>query len=279
MGDITYYRYGSDPGYCYYVKGYQRKQCDFAHSYFDLSQFSFVSALPDHRFLVWYTEPLTGETTPAILEPTEEEQRPVRKTVRLATVGLGSDRRSTVTAAVTHFNCTDQSFVIEHTDYDSAGGTVDQREAHLTDDLLRGERYDVFLFGSAVKLADSLADKGLFEDMSWIANNTDFISCVRDAYTKDGAVYTLPFTVNIRTLSQRQTFCQKINLLHGMCCMTWNGHCRTEKHCSTPICPADCVRLPYTILLTLRERTARLIRLHLKNCCRFCHLMKPRVIR
>ena len=174
--------------------------CDFARSYFDLTQFSFAAALPDHRFLVWYTEPLTGVTTPAILAPTGEEQRPVRKTVRLATVGLGSDRRSTVTAAVTHFNRTDPSFVIEHIDYDSAGGTVDQREAHLTDDLLRGERYDVFLFGSAVKIIDSLSEKGIFEDMSWIANNTDFISCVRDAYTKDGAVYTLPFTVNIRTL-------------------------------------------------------------------------------
>ena len=28
VSDITYYRYGSDPGYCYYIKGYQRKQCD-----------------------------------------------------------------------------------------------------------------------------------------------------------------------------------------------------------------------------------------------------------
>ena len=174
--------------------------CDFARSYFDVSQFSFVSPLPDDRFLVWYTEPLTGETTPAILAPTAEEQRPVRKTVRLATVGLGSDRQNIVTAAVTHFNRTDRSFVIEHTDYDSAGGTVDQREAHLTDDLLRDERYDIFLFGSAVKLTDSLSEKGIFEDMSRIANNTDFISCVRDAYGKDSAVYTLPFTVNIRTL-------------------------------------------------------------------------------
>jgi len=174
--------------------------CDFARSYFNVSQFSFVSPLPGDRFLVWYTEPLTGETIPAILAPTEEEQRPVRKTVRLATVGLGSDRRSTVTAAVTHFNRTDNTFVIEHTDYDSPGGTVDQREAHLTDDLLGGTQYDVFLFGSAVKTADVLAEKGLLEDMSWIAHNTDFISCVRDAYEKDGAVYTLPFTVNIRTL-------------------------------------------------------------------------------
>ena len=174
--------------------------CDFARSCFDVSQFSFVSPLPDDRFLVWYSEPLTGETSPAILAPSEKEQRPVRKTVRLATVGLGSDRRSTVTAAVTHFNRTDRSFVIEHTDYDSAGGTVDQREARLMDDLLQGELYDVFLFGPAVKTADVLAEKGLLEDMSWIANNTDFISCVRDAYARDGAVDTLPFTVNLRTL-------------------------------------------------------------------------------
>jgi len=174
--------------------------CDFTRSCFDLSQFSFVSPLGGDRFLVWYTEPLTGETTPAILAPTEEEQRPVRKTVRLATVGLGYDRQSTVTAAVTYFNRTDKSFVIEHTDYDSLGGTVDQREARLTDDLLRGERYDVFLFGSAVKTADVLAEKGLLEDMSWMARNTDFITCVRDAYAQGGAVYTLPFTVNISTL-------------------------------------------------------------------------------
>ena len=174
--------------------------CDFARSYFDISQVSFVSPLPEDRFLVWYSEPLTGNVIPAILAPTEDDARPMRKTVRLATVGLGSDRRNTVTAAVTYFNRTDHSFVIEHVDYDTIGGTVEQREARLTDDLLGGEKYDVFLFGSAVKTVDMLSEKGLFEDMSRIVKNTDFISCVRDAYDRDGAVYTLPFTVNISTL-------------------------------------------------------------------------------
>lgn len=28
VSDITYYRYGPDRGYCYYIKGYQEKTCD-----------------------------------------------------------------------------------------------------------------------------------------------------------------------------------------------------------------------------------------------------------
>ncbi|MBQ8577170.1 MAG: hypothetical protein IJ449_04275 [Clostridia bacterium] len=174
--------------------------CDFTRSYFDVSQFSFVSVLPGDRFLVWYSEPLTAEVTPAILAPTEETVHPVRKTVRLATVGLGSDRRNTVTAAVTQFNRTNAFYVIEHTDYDLPGGTLEQREAVLTDTILRGEHYDVFLFGPASEVPGILADKGQFADLSWIAQSTDFISCVKDAYANGETVYTLPFTVNISTL-------------------------------------------------------------------------------
>ncbi len=191
--------------------------CDFNKSYLSLDDLQFVDVLSGDRFLVWYSNPLTGEDYPAIFAPTDDTVRPVRKLVRVASVGTNARisneifRSEMIYASVAHFNMTNDEYFIELTDFDSIaeidqygnripGDTSSIRDRLFEEALLSGEQYDVYLIGESYKDRDMLVEKGLFEDLTDFAEHKHLIACVRDAMTQNGKITGIPFSVEMSTL-------------------------------------------------------------------------------
>ena len=191
--------------------------CDFNKSYLSLDALQFVDVLSGDRFLVWYSNPLTGEDYPAIFAPTDDTARPVRKLVRVASVGTNARisneifRSEMIYASVAHFNMTNDEYFIELTDFDSIaeidqhgnripGDTSSIRDRLFEEALLSGEQYDVYLIGESYKDRDMLVEKGLFEDLTDFAEHKHLIACVRDAMPRDGQITGIPFSVELSTL-------------------------------------------------------------------------------
>ena len=194
--------------------------CDFEKSYFTSDQIGFIDALPGDRFLVWYTDAFTGEEYPAIFAPDEDGVRPMKTVLRAASIGntiskspntaeMDDNRR--VRESVAYFNRTNDEYLIELTDYDYLAhykedgtylytGTEGRRDQLFTQDLLNGVTYDIYLFGEYYDGFDALNEKGLFADLSSVADKAKLIACVRDALDGGGEITAIPFTVQLSTL-------------------------------------------------------------------------------
>lgn len=198
--------------------GEQSLICDFARSYVSVNDLEFIEALPNDRFLIKFNDLFLGKTIYAIYMPTEEKERPAREEVRIALIGNSFSpigEYSVVNQAVTYFNRNNDTYVATFTDYDYLGcfredGSLDEknmitrRESLFTQDILDGVYHDVYLFGQQYDDYKRLQDKGVFRDMSALAEDFDIIPSVQGAMLHDtrmaDMLYTVPFTVTFKTL-------------------------------------------------------------------------------
>ncbi|MBQ8576681.1 MAG: hypothetical protein IJ449_01740 [Clostridia bacterium] len=192
--------------------------CDFQESGYTPSEMQIFDIMPGDRFLVKFTDAFTGEIYPAVFEP-GETTRPVRKSIRLATVGITTqlsynEDLNTIAASVAYFNRNNKKYRIEWTDYDTAaqydengqyiqdGWLSDRIKQNFEMDLISGVQYDVFLFGTCYDNMDALAEKGLFRDLTALTKKADMLTCVREALSVSGGgtITAIPFSVSLSTL-------------------------------------------------------------------------------
>ncbi len=198
--------------------GEQSLICDFARSYVSVNDLEFIETLPNDRFLIKFNDLFLGKTIYAIYMPTEEKERPAREEVRIALIGNSFSpigEYSIVNRAVTYFNRNNDTYVATLTDYDYLGcfredgsrdekNMITRRESLFTQDILDGVYHDVYLFGQQYDDYKRLQDKGVFRDMSALAEDFDIIPSVQGAMLHDtrmaDVLYAVPFTVTFNTL-------------------------------------------------------------------------------
>ncbi|MBQ8576684.1 MAG: extracellular solute-binding protein [Clostridia bacterium] len=190
--------------------------CDFADSYYTADQFGFIDALPGDKFLVWYTDDFSGEEYPAIFAPAEEA-RVARTVLRAVSVGNSLNHTATlddheaVLDSVAYFNRTNKDYVIELTDCDAmaqyaddgsylSANTSDRASTLFEQELLNGAAFDIYLIGQNYGNRKNLEEKGLFADLSSVADKAKLIACVRDALDGGGEITAIPFSVELSTL-------------------------------------------------------------------------------
>ncbi len=163
----------------------------------DIGELYIMDVIPGDRFLVKYYDAFLGREGYGIFAPSEVDKRPKRETVYAAWVG-GSPQ--IVDNSVSYFNRNSTEYQIELTKY--APG--DKGKSAFLDDVLRGIRYDVYLFGNAFSDRASLAEKDLFTDMRAFADEIDILPSVKDAMTRElgihDSLFFLPLSVRFRTL-------------------------------------------------------------------------------
>ncbi len=163
----------------------------------DIGELYIMDVIPGDRFIVKYHDAFLGREGYGIFAPSEVDKRPKRETVYAAWVG-GSPQ--IVDNSVSYFNRTSTEYRIELTKY--APG--DTGTSAFLDDVLRGVRYDIYLFGNAFSDRASLAEKDLFTDMRAFADEINILPSVREAMTRElgihDALFFLPFSVRFQTL-------------------------------------------------------------------------------
>ena len=190
--------------------------CDFERSYLSSHELEFIRALSGNRFLVWFTDSFTGESYPAILAPTDDDVRPVRKTLRVAYVGASSiisfgHDVSDIENSIAYFNRSNTQYHAELYHYGEAARydkngypyefyDAERYKSAFAQDLVDGVTYDVYLFGSDYTDRENLAEKGIFADLTALAGKADLLACVRDALTRAEEITAIPFTVTLSTL-------------------------------------------------------------------------------
>ncbi|MBQ8578965.1 MAG: extracellular solute-binding protein [Clostridia bacterium] len=191
----------------------------WADSALDRDALVFLDVLSDDRFLVSYTDPLTGREYPAILlaravSVTEDGEAAETTEVCAASWNCTDAEKTVFRAAVNLFNQNQQQYRINLVEYDTMfdDGRYNREtervaavRAQLETDLLNGVAYDVLFIGSAnnldnYTLTDTLAEKQLLYDLSVFAEKIDMLACVRDMLNENAAVTELPLTAQISTL-------------------------------------------------------------------------------
>lgn len=183
--------------------GEELQICDFSKSYLSQEQIRFCKAITGDRFLVFFRDPLTGEQYPALLSPTEETERPVKTVIRAVSIGSEPMTQShgqyqLIQNLVTQFNRTNETYQIEV--------TVTTAEV-LEDALLRGEQYDLYLFGEdnaeVAALLKKLEDKALFANLTGFMGKQDLLDVVENVAVRNqtGEISLLPLAIRMSTLA------------------------------------------------------------------------------
>ncbi len=188
----------------------------FEKSFYEYSEFLFIGVLPENRFLVDFTDAFTGETYPAILMATEEETRPMRKEIKVASIGYSRDGYTithTVRDSIGYFNRNNDDYFITLTDYDALGSydsdgkplVNEEQDANLKTvferDLLSGVWHDVYFIGEWYDITESkLSEKGLFADLSALAEEVELLDCVRASIEQNGEITAIPYQISMSSL-------------------------------------------------------------------------------
>ena len=183
--------------------GVETLLCDFEKSYLSAGQLSICKALAGDRFLAFFRNPITGERYPALLTPDTRTERPAKTVIRAVSVGAEAMTQSNyqyllIQNLASQFNRTNDKYCIAVTSVTAEA---------LEDALLRGEKYDLYLFGEAYadggSLLEKLGDKHLFADLSGFAGKQDLLPTVKRIAADDitGEITLLPLTVRFSTLA------------------------------------------------------------------------------
>lgn len=187
--------------------------CDFAASDLNPSRLQILMALPGHRFLADYTDPLTEETQAVILFP-QPESVSRAETVKLAVTGLTyQNGYRLIEDAAYVFNQSQQEYRIKLTPYGLNDSILTPETnpamGQFEQDMIDGAEYDMMVFGlcpydvNAVDLYDSLSEKQVFRDLSGFAASCGILPSVAACYQSFGRVDSLPlmlrYTVMVKT--------------------------------------------------------------------------------
>lgn len=212
------YEYRTDSGSILYFRtpeGIYRQDAeedvcivDFSASCLSSERLRILDTLPDDRFLVQYTHPLTHLTQTAVLIP-EKEQTVTFQPITLASVGVPEGRLfRLLTDCVTYFNQSQSEYrVFYHaygvTDRDTPLSAVEK-------DILNGKLYDIYLFGldlwgtdESRALYRTLTEKDIFLDLMETADENKVLPSLTEAFLRRNRLPGLPVCASYSLLCCR----------------------------------------------------------------------------
>ncbi len=192
---------------------------DWASSYLNPKNITVYAFLEDDGFLIWYKDPLTGVTAPAVLQKADNqlpEALSSRQTIRLLSVFCEEAETAYIKASVNRFNMTSTEYVIAHTDYDAlypdnrddVVGNVAKKRQLMKEDAQNGLPYDIMLLGSRESWGATIrsyTEKGALADLSDLASEISMVDSVSAALQGRQGITALPVSVEFFSFLAKDT--------------------------------------------------------------------------
>ena len=202
-----------------YQNGASEVLIDWVQSNLDQNAIELMYVLSDTCYVVSYDNVMTGTNDVCFLKQSTEIRTVLREIVSIASIGLSSQYRKLIEAAVIQFNRENDDYKLLYHDYNMTehqallSSTINvleneeeraaaQRE--FEEDLLSGVVYDCYLFPEVSPNRQLLAEKGLLVDLSQYLAEEQVMGCIETAYRTQDGITALPLFMKLSTLITSQ---------------------------------------------------------------------------